>query len=155
MTQAMYALLSQMDSIVKDPRVLGFEPTLQRIQKTVKEPLDNSFPPHNIIEKDDDNLVIELAIAGYTEEDVSVKVDDNQLIIEGGKESEDKYLHQGIANRKFRKAFTLGEFLVVQSAKLSDGILSVHIEKVIPEDKKPKVIEINGKKSKKSSLLKG
>ena len=155
MTQAMYALLSQMDSIVKDPRVLGFEPTLQRIQRTVKEPLDNSFPPHNIIEKDDDNLVIELAVAGYTDEDVSVKVDDNQLIIEGGKESEDKYLHQGIANRKFRKAFTLGEFLVVQSAKLTDGILSVHIEKVIPEDKKPRVIEINGKKSKKSSLLKG
>ena len=163
MTQSMYALLSQMDSVIKDPRILGFEPTFQRLERVVNQPRnDSSFPPHNIVySKNNESFKVEMALAGYTEDDFSITLQDQVLTIETyeeletSKNDEANYIHQGIAQRKFRKQFTLGEFLVVEGADFTNGLLTITINKELPEEKKPKTIKINGKKTKKSSLLKG
>ena len=158
MTQAMYALLSQMDGMIKDPRVLGFEPTFKRIERQVNQPRNDSFPPHNIVySKDKESFSVEIALAGYAEEDIDITLQEQVLTVETGELETSKnaanYLHQGIAQRKFRKQFTLGEYLVVESAEFVNGMLTITIDKVLPEEKKPKTIAINGKKTKESSLL--
>ena len=162
MTQSMYALLSQMDSVIKDPRILGFEPTFQRLERVVNQPRNDSFPPHNIVySKNNESFKVEMALAGYTEDDFSITLQDQVLTIETyeeletSKNDEANYIHQGIAQRKFRKQFTLGEFLVVEGADFTNGLLTITINKELPEEKKPKTIKINSKKTKKSSLLKG
>ena len=109
------------------------------------------FPPYNIIrtkQYDDDKLTfVELAIAGYSKDDIDVTVEDGVLIIEGKSSksplSEKKEVHKGIASRKFKRSFSLGEYIEVRSADLKDGLLTITLEEVIPEEKKPKVIEIN------------
>tara|TARA_B100001093_G_scaffold97487_2_gene89459 strand:- start:5828 stop:6307 length:480 start_codon:yes stop_codon:yes gene_type:complete len=157
MTQAMYALLSQMDGMIKDPRVLGFEPTFKRIERQVNQPRNDSFPPHNIVySKDKESFKVEMALAGYAEDDFSITLQDQVLTIETYEELEqpdETYVHQGIARRKFRKQFTLGEYLVVEGAAFVNGMLTITINKELPEEKKPKTIKINSKKSKKKSLL--
>ena len=156
MTQGMYALLSQLDSISKDPRILGFEPTFQRLQRVVNQPRNDSFPPHNIVySKDSESFKVELALAGYAEEDIKVTLQEQVLTIETDEleKTETEYIHQGIAQRKFKKQFTLGEYLVVEGAEFINGLLTITINKELPEEKKPHTIKINGKKSKKSSLL--
>jgi molecular chaperone IbpA len=156
MTQAMYALLSQLDSITKDPRILGFEPTFQRLQRVVNQPRNDSFPPHNIVySKDSESFKVELALAGYSEDDIKITLQDQVLTIKTDEleKAETDYIHQGIAQRKFTKQFTLGEYLVIEGAEFINGLLTITINKELPEEKKPKTIEINGKKTKKSSLL--
>ena len=162
MTQSMFALLSQMDSIIKDPRILGFEPTFQRLERVVNQPRNDSFPPHNIVySKNNESFKVEMALAGYTEDDFSITLQDQVLTVETyekletSKNDEANYIHQGIAQRKFRKQFTLGEFLVVEGADFTNGLLTITINKELPEEKKPKTIKINSKKTKKSALLKG
>jgi molecular chaperone IbpA len=100
------------------------------------------------VKHEDDRFEIAIAVAGFNEKDLFVEQKENILTIaskdvdlNGNKE----YLHKGIATRKFNKAFTLGEFVEVQEVALVDGILSVYLEKNIPEEKKPKKFAINSK----------
>ena len=155
-------ILAQFDALTNDPRILGFEPTFQRLERVVNQPRNDSFPPHNIVySKDTESFKVELALAGYAKEDINITLQDQVLTIETyeeletSKNDEANYIHQGIAQRKFRKQFTLGEFLVVEGADFTNGLLTITINKELPEEKKPKTIKINSKKTKKSSLLKG
>jgi molecular chaperone IbpA len=105
--------------------------------------------------KENDSYVIELALAGYSDDDITITVDDQTLIIKGDKgEDQKQYTHKGIAFRKFEKRWTLGEYMVVQGASFENGLLKIEIDKVIPDEKKPRVITI-GKKNAKKTLLKG
>ena len=154
-------ILAQFDALTNDPRILGFEPTFQRLERVVNQPRNDSFPPHNIVySKDTESFKVELALAGYAKEDINITLQEQVLTVETkeletSKNDEANYIHQGIAQRKFRKQFTLGEFLVVEGADFTNGLLTITINKELPEEKKPKTIKINGKKTKKSSLLKG
>ena len=152
-------ILAQFDALTNDPRILGFEPTFQRLERVVNQPRNDSFPPHNIVySKNNESFKVEIALAGYAEDEIKVTLQDQVLTIETdeletSKNDEANYIHQGIAQRKFRKQFTLGEFLVVEGADLTNGLLTITINKELPEEKKPKTIEINSKKTKKKSLL--
>ena len=149
-------ILAQFDALTSDPRIVGFEPLFDRFERQLQHSQD-SYPPHNVVyDKESESYTIELALAGFKEDQIGIKVQDDQLTIEGNVGEDERQYHQkGIATRKFKKSFTLGEYLVVKDAKFEDGLLSVFIDKVIPEDKKPRTIEINGKKTGKKSLLKG
>ena len=119
---------------------------------------DTNFPVYNVIhDHKKETYTIEIALAGYKESDIDVTLDDQTLIVKGDKGEDDKqnYFHKGIAYRKFEKRWTLGEFMVVDGASFEDGLLKISLSKVIPDEKKPRTIEINGKKTKKSTLLKG
>ena len=107
----------------------------------------NFYPPHNILKHNDNKFVLELAVAGFTQEDLHVVLDKNTLVVTGEKkrkETDDNvaYLHKGIGTRSFNKSFVLERYLVVEDVKLSDGILTIVLERVVPEEELPRVLEI-------------
>jgi molecular chaperone IbpA len=104
----------------------------------------SSFPPVNIIKTDEYNFVIELAIAGYKKDEIDITTERNSLKVSGKKDVTDtrNYLTQGIAGRRFSRQFVLSDTVVVRDADLQDGILTIKLENVIPDEKKPRKIEI-------------
>jgi len=106
-----------------------------------------NYPPYNQIKLNDTEYILSFALAGFSKDDVSVSLDNRTLTIRGEKRDAElpegaEYLHKGIAARKFTDIFTLPEFVEVIGAEFKDGILDIKLEKQIPEDKKPKTIEI-------------
>ena len=129
--------------LFNDPFFIGFGKDIQRVKDNT-EIFSTNYPPHNLIKINEDNYMIELAVAGFAKEEIDVSVHGNQLDIHGLKldEEETSFVHKGIASRSFRKFFALGEYMEVVGASLQDGLLRVKIERIVPEDKKPKTIEI-------------
>ena len=129
-------------------RVLGFEPLFDRLQR-LSETSDRSstYPPYNI-RKDGNYFAIEVAVAGLTKEDIQIELSDGVLSVgyDGPKtdvvNGSNEVVYQGIAQRAFKQQFTLAENVVVQGAELVNGLLTVNLEKIIPEEKKSRMIEI-------------
>ena len=130
----------------------GLFEDLERIHNSARTGTDN-YPPHNIVRVDDENFIIELAVAGFSEEDISVEVKDGILLVkaEAG-EDEREYAHKGISSRKFEKSFRLSEFVVIDGANLVNGILVVNARVEVPEERRPRKISIGsaGASKKKS-----
>ena len=113
------------------------------------KPVSTTYPPHNIIKLDDNKYAVELAIAGFKIEDIEIFVEDGELIIKGDKKDtvdEPKYVYRGIATRSFTKIIQMADTVEVRNASFEDGILRINLENVIPDNKKPRKIEI-GKQS--------
>ena len=106
---------------------------------------DISFPKYNVIKNSDTNITIELALAGYSKGDIKISVKNNILVVEGDKVYDDskEYIHRHIASRSFKKKWTLPRNVEVKDANFKDGILSIDCELIIPEEEKPKLIDIN------------
>jgi molecular chaperone IbpA len=104
-----------------------------------------NYPPYNIVKTSDDAFFIEVATAGFSEGEINVELDNRILTITGTKElsPEQEYLHKGISTRDFVREFTLAEHVEVINASQKDGILTIQLERIVPEDKKPKSIAIN------------
>ena len=123
---------------------IGFDPILNELERihSAGRSQDN-YPPHNVVKIDDDNFNIELAVAGFSEEDISVEVKDGILLIKGQQGDDDReYAHKGISSRKFEKSFRLSEFVVIDGADLVNGILVVNARVEVPEERRPRKIEI-------------
>ena len=105
----------------------------------------NGYPPYNIERTDETRYRISVAVAGFAEKDLAVEVRDGVLTVTGKREEPDKqsYLHQGIAGRAFDRRFQLAEHVEVRAAKLENGLLHVDLERLVPEEKKPRRIAIN------------
>lgn len=119
---------------------VGFGPAF----KDFKPQLGN-YPPHNIVEVSDTEFYIELAVAGFKKDEVSIEMHQGQLTVRGTRSTEDeppKYRHHGIANRTFSKSFRIAEYFEVAGASLQDGILSINFVRNVPEEAKPKLIDI-------------
>jgi len=103
-----------------------------------------SYPPYNIERISDSEYVITIAVAGFSQGDLSVTVDNGQLTVAGHKEDSDEqnWLHKGIATRDFRRSWNLAEYVEVVSAVCKDGMLKVSLKQEVPEALKPKEIEI-------------
>ena len=101
-----------------------------------------TYPPYNIKEQDDEG-VIEFAVAGYGQDDLTVDVKENTLSIKGSKDDRDtSYVHKGISSKKFQRSFQLHKHVIVTGAELKDGMLSVKYKREIPEAEKPRKINI-------------
>ena len=126
-----------------EPFGIGFNTIFDKLDNMV-EKSNTSYPPYNIIKEGENAYKIEIAVAGFKKEDISIKVDDGVLTISVEKRNEEKteYLHHGISARSFIRSFTLAEHVEVCSAKQDDGILSISLVRNIPEEKLPKVILI-------------
>lgn len=105
---------------------------------------NTAFPPVNVIRQNDDTYVIEVAVAGYSRDELSAEIHDNTLTITGEKKGDDdrKYLVKGIAGRTFKRSFLVADTVIVRDAALVDGILSITLVNVIPETQKPRKLEI-------------
>ena len=121
---------------------IGFEDIFNRFDYLTS--INSGFPHYNIRKETEGKYVIELALAGYKKDEVSVEVKDGVLIIEGkSKEDLSNYVHQGIAKRSFKRQFQLADYVECKGGKLQDGMLNVELEYNPPESKKPKKITID------------
>ena len=128
---------------------------LERIHASARSGNDN-YPPHNVVKIDEEKFLIELAIAGFKKSDIDIELKDGILKIKGEVEpTEREYAYKGISSRKFEKSFRLSEFVVIDGADLADGILVVYARVELPEEKRPRKIELGSTGSKKKAFLKG
>jgi molecular chaperone IbpA len=123
---------------------IGFDELFRRINELEKP--QTGFPPYDIIKHSEEKFAVKLAVAGYSKNNISVVLDSGKLTISGSTKTEDSdslyYIHKGIAERDFKRVFTLSDTVEVEKVALSNGMLYVTLQNVIPEHKKPKVFEI-------------
>lgn len=121
---------------------VGFD----RLLGLLESASEQGYPPYNIERSDENNYRVTLAVAGFAEKDLSVDVKDRVLTVSGKHETEAQptaFLHQGIAGRAFERSFQLAEHVEVKGARLENGLLHVDLERIVPEEKKPRRIAIN------------
>ena len=126
------------------PFTIGFDRTFDTLALLANSKQQTSnYPPYNIRKLSEDKYTIELAVAGFDEKDIDIEVSEQNLTIDGKKSDEmnENLIHQGLASRNFNRKFVLSEDMVVQGAALSNGILYIGIQRVIPENK-PEVDDI-------------
>lgn len=148
--------MSQLDNMFRDfgRFHIGSDGLFERMNRihdiAVKSP---NYPPYNIRRTGDNTYQIELAVAGFRREDIDIELSEDILKISGSTEDDnDGFIHRGIANRSFSRTFTLNEDLFVNSADLLNGMLIVYLERIIPEHKKPRKIEL-GQREEKQLLV--
>ena len=131
--------------LFKDPFFIGFDRALDTWSHAQTVSSATNYPPYNVIKVDEDNFIVELAVAGFAKTDIDLSTADGKLIVKGELSTEDndsKFIHRGIAARKFTREWALGEYMEVKAAELKDGMLKIDIVRILPEEKKPKTIKI-------------
>ncbi len=127
------------------PYAVGFDRVFDQLNNYVQHnQASTGFPPYNIRKEGEYNYVVEMALAGFGKEDIQVEVADGVLSIRSVKENpeDESVVHRGISFRRFERKFTLADDLVVNSANLENGMLYIDLERVVPEEKKPRLIEV-------------
>jgi molecular chaperone IbpA len=136
-----------------DKFFVGFDETYNRLYKMHDDMTKSipNYPPYNIRKTSDNTYVIELAVAGFGKQEIDITLDDNKLVISGNtKDDSDNFLFKGIANRAFTRTFALDDHIEINNASLVNGMLRIVLERIIPEHKKPKKIEVQEFEEKKS-----
>ena len=132
------------------PVTIGFDNVFDHFERMFEDDFRAlsvpNFPPYNIVKTGNNKYDVELALAGYSKKDITVSLEDGVLTIKSIKEykedKEDGVIHKGIAKRYFSKAFTIADDVEVRGAELKDGLLKVSLERIVPESKKPRTIEV-------------
>ena len=125
---------------------IGFDSMFNRLLGPSTQHVTNNqgYPPYNIRKEGDYNFVIEMALAGFGKKDIEVEVVDSELSVRSVKENpdDDSTVYRGISFRKFERRFSLADDVLVKSARLEHGMLTINLERIVPEEKKPKLIEV-------------
>jgi molecular chaperone IbpA len=124
---------------------IGFDRLLGQLEALAEPEPGGNYPPYNIEKLGEDRYRVALAVAGFTDSELTVTVEANQLSVSGKKADaqEKDVLYRGIAHRPFIRRFSLADFVVVKDAKLSNGLLTIDLERQLPETMKPRRIPIN------------
>lgn len=134
------------------PSTVGFErlfTTLNEFDELLGNKKPASYPPYNIVKFDDDNYQIQIAVAGFSKEEIDIQTKNNQLTVNGAiqvENTEIEYLHHGLASRDFSHTFKLSDTVYVKSADIINGVLKINLENILPEEKKPRKIPIGEEK---------
>src|SRR3984957_1334783 len=139
--------------------VVGFD-RLADLLDAANSETANGYPPYNIERTDDNAYRIDIAVAGFKADELTIEVKENLLTVQGRKPANDevkRYLHRGLAERNFERRFQLADFVVVQNAQLANGLLSISLKRELPEALKPRRIEIGtpAPEAKESTLIEG
>ena len=137
--------LTRFDTAALNRALIGFDSIFNDAERRFANQIQTNYPPYNVLKHDDDHFEIEVAVAGFDREDISIEVDQNHLTIKGELLKDDdasKYLHRGLAARDFERSFTLAEHIIVGDAELTNGILRVKLTRELPEALKPRLIAI-------------
>lgn len=127
---------------------LGYDRFFDEVEKLLKsdvQKVTTSFPPHNILKLNDSKYVVELAVAGFTKDEIDITTQDGTLTIKGTKQDKldnSIYVHRGIGTRSFVKTLSISDTIEVHGAEFKDGILRIFLENIIPDHKKPRKIDI-------------
>ena len=130
-------------------QAIGFDTLFEQLNRNFANSKSDNYPPHNVVRLDDSHYVIEVAVAGFAEDEIDVELKDNVLTVRGEQakpEAEVEYLHKGISARNFTRTFPLAEHIEVRGATVKNGILAIALEQIVPEEDKPKKIAITFQK---------
>jgi len=131
---------------------VGFDNMFDEILRVNAQQSNSNYPPYNVVQINEDEFIISMAVAGFGLDNLSVTKDKNFLIIEGKNTIKEEdlpdinYLHKGISARDFRREFKLADFVEIENAHLELGILNVHLKREVPEEQKPRAIAITATK---------
>jgi molecular chaperone IbpA len=121
---------------------VGFDHLFNELEHVARHANDH-YPPHNILRTGETDYLIELAVAGFSRDELNIEVKDRTLVVTGEHQSKGReYIHRGISTKKFKRTFRLSEHVQVNGADLQDGVLSVELKYVVPEELRPRKIEI-------------
>jgi molecular chaperone IbpA len=139
--------LVRFDQAALNRALIGFDQLFDSFESRFANQLTTNYPPHNVVKTDEDTYVIEMAVAGFKKNEIAVEVEQDLLTIRGeatapNETAQRMYLHRGLSSRDFERTFSLAEHMIVKGAEIKDGILTITIERIIPEDKKPRLIDI-------------
>lgn len=128
--------------------LLGFDTLFNDLEGRFANQINNAYPPYNILKHDENTYEIEIAVTGFAPDEITVEVDNNQLIVKGQRvDSEEvqtgpSYLHRGLASRDFTRSWTLAEHMEVGEGKIKNGVLTVILNRVVPDALKPRTVKI-------------
>ena len=147
-TQALSNVFDHFDRNLLTPYAIGFDGVFDRLNHYMVNANSLSpqgFPPYNIRKEGDYKYVIQMSLAGMSKDDLEVEVAEQNLTVRSidKKEQDGELLHQGISYRKFKRSWTLADDVVVNDAKMENGMLLIHLEHVVPEEKKPRLVKIS------------
>lgn len=131
---------------------IGFDHIFNQLENIHKHAKD-TYPPHNVVKDEELKFIIEVAVAGFRKEHIDIQIKDHVLTITGerpARRDQDLYVHKGISARNWKKSFRLSEYTEVNGADLVDGILTVELEVILPEEKRPRKIEIGSNEENKN-----
>ena len=138
--------LSRFDTQALNRALVGFDRMFDNFETRFANQINNNYPPYNVVKTDENNYFVELAVAGFKKSEISVEVENDYLTIKGERartdDVEQQYLHRGLSARDFVRQFQLAEHMVVKGAAIQDGILTVQLERLIPEEKKARLVDI-------------
>ena len=138
--------LVRFDTNALNKALLGFDSLFNDFEQRFANQINNNYPPYNIVKKDDNNYELEIAVTGFAPEEVSVEIDQNQLVVKGERKREDdedtQYIHRGLATRDFTRSWTLAEHMEVNTGSIKNGVLRVAIQRVVPEALKPRQLKL-------------
>ena len=133
------------------PFSVGFDSIFEEFDRMLESPerYNSNYPPYNIHKLSDNDYKIEVALAGYSRDDIEIELKDNTLTVRNKtkekvvNDESNGVIHKGISTRQFERSFTISEDIKVKNADLKNGLLSIDLERIVPEEKKPRLININ------------
>jgi molecular chaperone IbpA len=138
--------LVRFDTNALNKALLGFDNLFDNFEQRFANQINNNYPPYNILKKSEDSYELELAVTGFIPEEITVEVDQNQLVVKGQRSRDDdadiQYLHRGLATRDFTRSWTLAEHMVVGEGRIKNGVLTVELTREVPEALKPRVLKL-------------
>lgn len=139
--------LTRFDTNALNRALLGFDTLFDNFEKRFANQVNTNYPPHNVVKFDNDTYEVQVAVTGFDPKDITVQVDQTELIIKGSTEASDDastitYLHRGLSSRDFTKTFTLAAHMEVGEARIKNGVLKVTLKHIVPEALKPRILDI-------------
>lgn len=139
--------LQRFDTTTLNRALVGFDRLFDDMERRFANQMSNNYPPHNIAKIGDNLYEIAIAVTGFEKSEITVQIEANELSIKGEKVQSEKdyepeYIYRGLAMRNFERTFALAEHMKVKKAEIQNGILSIHVEREIPEELKPRIIDI-------------
>jgi len=139
--------LTRFDTAALNRALVGFDRIFDDMERRFQNQVSNNYPPYNVAKLQENLYEIEMAVTGFEKDEIKVTVEQNELSIIGERDKSKpdvtvEFLHRGLALRDFERKFTLAEHMKIVSAHIKNGILQIRIERIVPEEMKPRVIDI-------------
>jgi molecular chaperone IbpA len=140
--------LVRFDTNALNKALLGFDSLFNDIEGRFANQVNNNYPPYNILKHSDDSYELEVAVTGFTQDEITVEIDQNQLVVRGERVRDEttdaQYIHRGLATRDFTRSWTLAEHMEVGEGRIKNGVLTIELKRIVPEALKPRVLKIKG-----------
>lgn len=138
--------LVRFDTNALNKALLGFDNLFDNFETRFGNQIQQNYPPYNILKTTEDSYELEIAVTGFAPEEITVEVDQNQLVVKGQKAEVDTpdttYLHRGLASRNFTRSWTLAEHMIVGEGRIKNGVLTIELTREVPEALKPRQLKL-------------